>query len=594
MSEHRAERIHKREHFRIAPLRVGRSRTRTPYIVGFDSEAENGFPYCFQFALPGQSETETILVSVPPGEHSGLHTFMESVHRIAVERSREYVIFGYNLTYEFTQLFHDIEPMIRLVADFDIVYDYNAPDETRHRYTIQAANNKRHFITIKNERTHVITKLYDASSFFVGGLANAAKSVGIVGKLATPIFTRAESESETFRAYARRDAYITRLLGEAIIGWHNDYDVRTCISAPHFAASVFRRRFLETEIPLADPVAEQYGLSSYHGGKNGYYRNGPARIPNVYYLDIRSAYPEAMRQLPDPTVSEWDFVTRYEMGTHGVYRVSGDYHPCAFGGMQTLGGSWDRPPGPFIDAYVTGYELDAMLRLGEISIRDADGFVMRGPSGGPLVSYVDEFFAQKRQATDPVLKLLAKLFLNSLYGKFFQKVGVGSIGRLTLHADGTSEWITTNPNQPYDWIAGGLYHPPIASLITGFVRAKMHGLEHKYDAIMTSTDGLFATMPPDPTDIGDELGDLDAARGTLRIWRERLYIFDADDGEQKFALHGFRAKSNVLETIPLERGIYEYRGTQVVTLGLSTRLLDGQKYHPGTFADLPFSLDLSA
>ena len=596
MSVHRAERIHKDSRFRIAPLNVGRSPNRKPFIVGFDSEAEDGIPFMFQFSLPNTAESDCILMAVAPGLHKGLHTFMTAIHRIAIARTREYIIFGFNLTYEFTQLFHDIEPMVRLVEDFTIPYIYDATDETQHHYTIRVANEKRHFVTIRNDETHVTIKLYDAASYFPTSLDRAAKSVGIESKLdKPPTFTRADSGSETFRAYAARDAFITRRLGEQIMTWHEQYDVRTCISAPHFASSVFRRQFLTATIPLAEPVElEQYGLASYHGGKNGYYRGGPTAIPDVFNYDIRSAYPEAMRQLPDPTQSEWETTSNYRMGSHGIWRISGDYQPCTFGGMQTLDGSWNVQPGPFVDAFVTGYEIDRMLAHGEISIRDADGWIMAGPSGGPLVEYVDQFYEQKRTATDPTLKLLAKLLLNSLYGKFFQKVAIGRTGTLRLHRDGSMEWTTTDPDQPYDYVAGGLYHPPIASLITGFVRAKIHGLEHKYDAIMTSTDGLFATRPPDPTDIGDRLGSLDVTAGRLRIWRERLYIFDSHDGEQKYALHGFRGKVGDLEAIPLAPGQYEYDAQQVITLALSTRRLNGVQYAPGTFARLPFMLDLSA
>lgn len=595
MSLHRAERIYKDQRFGIRPLRTGRS-DRAPYIVGFDSEAESGIPFMFQFSLPDGSENDVLLVPIPVNVHAGLDAFMTVIHRIAVQRDREYIVFGYNLTYEFTQLFHDIEPMIRLVEDFVIPYEYDADDERQYRYTIRVANGKRHFITIRNEDTHVTIKLYDAASFFPSSLEKAARSVGIVGKLdKPPLFTRAESETDAFRAYARRDAFITRKLGEQIIAWHESNDVRTCISAPHFAASVFRRRFLTTEIPLAEPrELEQYGLSSYHGGKNGYYLDGPQRLEQVWNVDIRSAYPEAMRQLPDPTESVFEHVDSYRIGEHGVWRISGEYHPCRFGGMQRLDGSWTVPPGPFIDQYVTGYEIDAMLRHGEVSIRDADGWLMQGPSGGPLAEYVDTYYEQKRTATDPTLKQLSKLLLNSLYGKFFQKVGIGRTGTLHVHRDGSMEWTITDPDQPYDWVAGGLYHPPIASLITGFVRAKIHDLEHRYDSLMTSTDGLFARNAPEPSMLGDRLGMLDASRGTLRIWRERLYIFDAENGERKTALHGFRGKAADLERIPLARGRYAYQAQQVITLGLSTRRIRGMTYAPGTFAVADFELDLTA
>jgi DNA polymerase type B, organellar and viral len=593
MSELQAERIWRRDYFQIAPIKAGRLR-RTPFVIGFDSEAEDGYPFMMQFSLPETSEEQTRLIHVSRRRNAGLHAFMQVVHRVCTSRKREYLIYGYNLTYEFTQLFHDLEPFVRLADDFIVPYHYNEPNEQAGDYTIRAANNKRHFVTIRNDATHVTVKLYDASSFFTTSLENAARSVGIVGKLdKPPVFSRRQARTKAFQAYARRDAYITRRLGEKIIDWHEQYDVRTCISAPHFAASVFRRRFLTGPIPVARPrELEQYGLYSYHGGKNGYYRDGPQEIADVWNLDIRSAYPEAMRQLPDVQEAVWRHVDGYQSSSPGVWRIIADYRRCPFRGMQTIAGSWDVPSGRIEPAYLTSYEIDAMLARGELTIHEADGWVCEGPSGGPLVAYVDRFYDQKRNASDDTLRLLAKLLLNSLYGKFFQKTPLGDAGIGVIGPDNELTWQLTNSEGRYDYKAGGLYHPPFASLITGFVRAKMHNLEHTYGAIMTSTDGLFSTRAPDPTDLGTDLWMLDATHGRLRIWRERLYLFDDDDGKQKAALHGFRGKADDLARIPLTRGRYAYDAQQVVTLALSTRLLDGTQYEPGTFVRLPFVLDL--
>jgi hypothetical protein len=590
-----AGRIWKDRHFRIEPIRAGRLK-RKPYVIGFDSEAEHGRPFMFQFSLPDESEQEAHLLSIGRGKFAGLNAFMDVIHNVCMRRDREYIVFGFNLTYEFTQLFRDVEPFIRLADAFIIPYTYNMDGQWAD-YTIRVFNNKRHYASIRNDRTHVVVRLLDAASFFPTSLDKAAHSIGITGKLDKPIFTRRQARTKAFREYARRDAYITRLLGEQIIRWHEQYDVRTCISAPHFASSVFRRKFLQARIPLARPrELEQYGLYSYHGGKNGYYHDGPTELPNVYNYDIRSAYPEAMRQLPDPEQAEWQRVDDYQPGGHGVYRIVGEYRRCKFRGMQTLDGSWNTPSGIVDAAYLTSYEIDAMLQRGELVIHHADGWRIDpdSPSGGPLAAYVDMFFEQKRNATDDTLRLLAKLLLNSLYGKFFQKVPLGDVGIGIIQADGELGWHLSNPEQSHDYKAGGLYHPPIASLITGFVRAKIHGLEHRYDAIMTSTDGLFAFASPDPSVIGTDLGMLDVTRGRLQIWRERLYVFDGDDGKRKYALHGFRGSVDDLLRIPLTRGRFDYSGQQVVTLALSTRRLNGVRYDPGTFAQLPFVLDLTA
>jgi hypothetical protein len=227
-----------------------------------------------------------------------------------------------------------------------------------------------------------------------------------------------------------------------------------------------------------------------------------------------------------------------------------------------------------------------------------DGWVLEGHTGGGgLVSYVDRFFAQKRCSTG-VERVTAKLLLNALYGKFFQKVPVGEVETLVaeLEGDNLSVWEpTTNPDLPYDYRAGGLYHPPVASLITGYVRARVHRLEHKYAAMATSTDGLFARSAPWAADVGDGLGQLTAEHGVLDIWRERLYEFQPEGPvKPKAALHGFRGSLDDLRTIPLTPGIYAYTGRHAVTLREAQSVLRGERYRAGQFASLSFQLDLTA
>jgi hypothetical protein len=123
-------------------------------------------------------------------------------------------------------------------------------------------------------------------------------------------------------------------------------------------------------------------------------------------------------------------------------------------------------------------------------------------------------------------------------------------------------------------------------------------LEHRFHAIMTSTDGFFAYEPPDETMIGTKLGMLSVEQGSLRIWRERLYVFTPKiKGALVYALHGFRASVAELLKMPLTAGLhFEYAAQAMITLKMSTRAYgkgtDRQKYEPGMFVTLPFDLAL--
>ncbi len=595
MSDYRAERIEKGRYFTgIRPLKSSRT-TRNQYVIGFDSEAENGRPFLFQFSLPDTIDADAILYEIDPEPFEAIRVFMRFVHNYCTRKDTEYLIYGFNLQYEFTQLFQDLDDEVKLLDDFVIDYDLTAKGNANQvvaQYEIRIAQGKRHLLTIFNKKTRRSVRLYDGYAYYKTSLDNVAKMLGIPGKIDgvdRSDFTRADLHNEQFISYSKRDAWITRKVGEHIVGLHTQYDVKQTISAPHFASTVFRRHYLQTKIDLPAPDLEQAGLYSYHGGKNGFYLSKPTHLENIYQYDITSAYPEAMRQLPNIETASWEYTETYVPGVAAIWIVDLNYTRCLYRGMMNPDGSW--PKSRYIKtAYLTSYELDEMILRGECAIDNARGWIMTGIRGGALQDYVDDFFKQKAETTGPERET-AKLFLNSLYGKFFQKVPIGIVGSYDLE---TGKLITTDKDQEFDHRAGGLYHPPIASLITGFVRAKIHAMEHKYQALMTSTDGIFAYEPPDSSDVGKHLGGLTVQKGDLKIWRERLYIFrEYGSDKPKAAFHGFRGRLEDLDAIPLTNARFEYEATQMVTMKLSTKALQGVRYQAGAFATQKYVLDLS-
>jgi hypothetical protein len=594
VADYRAERINKKPTFKIANLKGGYS-ARNSYVIGFDSESEQvdpehkGQPFLYQFAHP---DGRVDLIDVPYGTNNeSLYPFLVYLHENCTRKDTHYTVVGFNLAYEYTQLFRDLPFELKIADKFQLGEDVDHPDHLPDGtpFVLSAMNNKRFSFTLMfgrgKRRIHVI----DAMAFIPTSLDKASKMVGGERKKAKSFsFTRANRDVPEFVEYSKQDAVITQKLGEIIIGWHETYDVTPCISGPQFASKVYRHRFLPTQIELAHPMLEQAGLDSYHGGKNGFYLPKPAILKDVYHVDIRSAYPEAMSKIPAPETAVWSFATKYEHGVHALWHIRGNYLGCKYHPLyKTNGKRFNRG---FVDAHVTGYELDALLEHGEIEVRFIEGWLMTGETGsGSLVNFVAEFYATKRNATSEAERTAAKVLLNSLYGKYFQKVALGDVGATDLI---TGKLIVTNPDGDYDYEAGGLYHPPIASLITGYVRGKIHNLEHTYRSVMTSTDGFFSLNAPDPELLGNELGQLSSEKGTLRIWRERLYIFEGDDGTEISALHGWRNGVTELRRVPMTAGsLFQYEGSQMVTLRYSARNGAG-KLPPGAFIEKAFSLNL--
>lgn len=588
MSAHyRAERIRKPSWFRVGPLRRGRPQ-RAPYVIGFDSEADtDGSPFLYQFAHP-DGRVDFVDVGTKKGE--SFRAFVRYLFENCKRKDAEYLVFGFNLQYEYTQIFRDIPNEAQAQTEFTLYYPTgDCP------YVLRAMNDKRYSFTIEFGGTKRRIRVLDAFAFFHTSLADAAKVVGAAPKLGKPSrFGRVARHDNDFVEYARRDAVATQQIGEFITRLHETYDVSTCVTAPQFATRTFRRQYLQQDVPELDVDIEQAGLDSYHGGKNGYYLDRPRLFRKVWNVDIRSAYPEAMRQLPCIEHVDWSLRYEYEPGIHAVYVASIRNGECRYHPIYRDDGT-RVPPGATETVSITSYELDSAVVHGcaeIVTIKHAYEMTADCDHETALARYVDDFFEMKRTAPTSAMKATAKLFLNSLYGKFFQKVPLGIVGAWDLV---TGEYIFSDPEADYDYEAGGLYHPPIASLITGFVRAKIHGLEHRFGALMTSTDGFFSERPPEPEMLGDELGQLDAVEGELRIWRERLYVFTPRDrgASRKYALHGFRGTVEALLRIPLRLGNFSYVGkAHPLTLKEAQRSYRGTTYGPGQFVELTFALSL--
>jgi hypothetical protein len=288
------------------------------------------------------------------------------------------------------------------------------------------------------------------------------------------------------------------------------------------AGKIFRRHFMKADFKRPSRRLLAAALLSYHGGKNSF----PARAgwhKAAWDLDINAAYAEAMHQLPNFSEGRWihgEGIEFFRAHRHGLYRIDGFVRRCRWGSL--FNHDFTRVSGRCHGLWVTGYELAEALRLGEVSISRIEGWAWKANkklTPSPFKKYVEHWYEIKRTAQDKGLREFAKHQLTDLYGKFIAR---------TEDDDG-------------NMTAGSMFDPSIASLITGFVRARIHGLEHKYNALHTATDGFITQSRPDPADVGTGLGQLkQETYGPVLILRNKLYLHYDEAGKlAKTGLHGF-------------------------------------------------------
>ncbi len=180
------------------------------------------------------------------------------------------------------------------------------------------------------------------------------------------------------------------------------------------------------ELPAPIYDAARY---AYAGGRFELFQTG--RFTNVWAIDLNSAYPAAMAQLPDLTEGYWRMKMRpTELVEFGVYYVKMDTGP-----MRKV-----LKPGPLFhrdknslmsfpwitEGWYWAPEIEQALsmQIPGLNIKIVKGFEYVGWKSRPY-SFIPEVFEQRARlkAANDGAQYPLKVFLNSLYGKTAQRTG---------------------------------------------------------------------------------------------------------------------------------------------------------------------------
>ena len=187
-----------------------------------------------------------------------------------------------------------------------------------------------------------------------------------------------------------------------------------------------------------------------------------------------------------------------------------------------------------------------------------------------FIEYVEHFFAMKNEAKtagDAARYLFAKLFLNSLYGKFasnpqnyqeFMTVPANMIEGACEDGWSYCKLLceeTAVVNKPLDEEKHRYYDIAVAASVTGFVRAYLWRNIHSTKGTMLycDTDSIAARYVADIPQ-SKKLGDweLEAECNFAAIGGKKLYAFRKKDGKWKTASKGVRLEHH--EIVAIARG----------------------------------------
>ena len=237
----------------------------------------------------------------------------------------------------------------------------------------------------------------------------SARELG--GLVGLPKLTR-----DTSRAYCLRDAAIAYRTGRFLNRAYARLGERPRLTLPSTVYAVWSRQYFKDPVLAPAWEVRRHAREAYYGGRTEAFAVGEFDAPSS--IDVASMYPWAMTAGPFPV--PWESFTRVGKGARieplGLYRVrvSSDVYPGVLPVRTDRG--LEFPIGTWGGWYV-GEELIAAVENGA-KIRVEQGYTWER-TVKPFDRYVRNLFAAKRQARGP-LRLLYKLMLNALYGKFGQ------------------------------------------------------------------------------------------------------------------------------------------------------------------------------
>jgi len=307
-------------------------------------------------------------------------------------------------------------------ADFDMTTSRAYEYLQKHDWDLQhwiVEDRMFHIRLRKGRKTLVIS---DTFSLFPMSLEKIGRWVGHP-KMKMPSW---DSPLEEWIRYCENDVYVTSLALLKYFKFIKDNDLgnfRPTISGQAFTA--FRHRFMKHDIYIHHfPNVEGAEIQGYYGGRTEAWYIGKVK-EKIFYLDINSMYPYVMKyreypvrflnHLDNPTLNELRRLCKKFCVVAHIH-VDTSLPILPYRSSKTI-----FPVGKFSGWYCTP-EVQLALEKGFVVKCDKVYIYQKAPI---FVDYVDFFYNLKRQGkqnNDMVSYVMSKLYLNSLYGKFGQRI----------------------------------------------------------------------------------------------------------------------------------------------------------------------------
>lgn len=306
--------------------------------------------------------------------------------------------------------------------------------------------------------------------------------------------------------------------------------------------------------PDSGPGHYEFFKSFYYGGRVECFQKGLIAKP-FKVADINSAYPFAMLS-NHPNGMQYVETNRLPISKEETQRSFIRLRAKSLGAFPFRGDTLEFPnDGITREFFVSGWEFDAARDTGALVIDE----ILQVFTFGDTINfkpYVHHFYAMKNAAEKGSADyIIAKLHLNSLYGKFgadpskYQEFKTCHPSDVNAMAElyGYEFADLFGPHaimcRQISEQAMRYYNIAIAASITGYVRAYMWRAMSKCDGVLYCDTDSIAAHDTQNLPLGSELGewDIEAVCDRGGIAGKKLYAFhDSETDQWKCASKGVR------------------------------------------------------
>lgn len=394
--------------------------------------------------------------------------------------------------------------------DFEILRAYKILPENGWDLDFFVLSQSAFMFTYMREK-HAI-HFQDTMQYFHTSVSKIGKTLNFP-KLSMP---KKSDSMEEWYTYCQRDVdVIAKMYIKYSQFVHNSNLGNQAYTIAGQAFNAYKHRFMQAPIKVhtfEDVEADE--IASYHGGRCEPFFIGHVPESIIYDLDVNSIYPYVMKYAKYPT----KYITTYpSMSIDELSGVLNSYSVVADCVLDTTENAFAFQLDKLL--FPTGH-FKTTLTTPEIEYAIANGFLTEATnvhiySHANLFSdYVDYFYSLKVQAKkekNEVMYFIAKLFNNSLYGKFGQRIPetikietpfqkeFGTI--MSGNIDGRNSKVITFIN--WDAYTQGERHTSIdafiavAAHVTAYARMylwQLMNLAGKNNVYYVDTDSLFVNQ----------------------------------------------------------------------------------------------------